>query len=119
MSSSSSTPRYKLSQKWARIRRRKGKDGPTTQGAVARLLQSVIFDEIDLTDLSVAECSTKNENHSFQVSILLLINTIRVSIFIFQCCAKKNISVNIIASHRCQLQKLRLDFRFKTLNYHL
>uniref|UniRef100_K1QXV0 diacylglycerol kinase (ATP) n=1 Tax=Magallana gigas TaxID=29159 RepID=K1QXV0_MAGGI len=29
--------------------------------------QSVIFDEIELTDLSVAECSTKNINHSFQV----------------------------------------------------
>ncbi|CAI9736844.1 diacylglycerol kinase delta-like isoform X2 [Octopus vulgaris] len=26
-----------------------------------------IFDEIDLSDLSVAECSTKNINHSFQV----------------------------------------------------
>lgn len=33
--------------------------------------QSVIFDEIELTDLSVAECSTKNINHSFQVSLLL------------------------------------------------
>lgn len=32
------------------------------------LLQSIIFDEIELTDLSVAECSTKNINHSFQVS---------------------------------------------------
>ena len=29
--------------------------------------QSVIFDEIGLTELSVAECSTKNANHSFQV----------------------------------------------------
>ena len=29
--------------------------------------QSVIFDEISLPDLSVAECSTKNANHSFQV----------------------------------------------------
>ncbi|KAK8725321.1 hypothetical protein OTU49_010814, partial [Cherax quadricarinatus] len=28
--------------------------------------RSVIFDEIHLTDLSVAECSTKNVNHSFQ-----------------------------------------------------
>ncbi|KAK3094795.1 hypothetical protein FSP39_006352 [Pinctada imbricata] len=27
----------------------------------------LIFDEIELTDLSVAECSTKNINHSFQV----------------------------------------------------
>nr|CAD7428921.1 unnamed protein product [Timema monikensis] len=28
--------------------------------------QAVIFDEIDLTDLSFAECSIKNVNHSFQ-----------------------------------------------------
>ncbi|XP_063598008.1 uncharacterized protein LOC134774613 [Penaeus indicus] len=28
--------------------------------------KSVIFDEIELSDLSVAECSTKNVNHSFQ-----------------------------------------------------
>ena len=34
------------------------------------LLQSVIFDEIALPDLSVAECSTKNVNHSFQVTAL-------------------------------------------------
>ncbi|KAJ8961586.1 hypothetical protein NQ317_013064 [Molorchus minor] len=31
------------------------------------LLQAVIFDEIELTDLCLAECSTKNVNHSFQV----------------------------------------------------
>ena len=31
------------------------------------LTQSVIFDEIALTELSVAECSTKNANHSLQV----------------------------------------------------
>lgn len=30
-------------------------------------IQSVIFDEISLPDLSVAECSIKNANHSFQV----------------------------------------------------
>ncbi|XP_067143184.1 diacylglycerol kinase delta isoform X2 [Centruroides vittatus] len=29
--------------------------------------KSVIFEEIDLTDLSIAECSTKNVNHSFQL----------------------------------------------------
>ncbi|XP_064455539.1 diacylglycerol kinase eta-like [Ornithodoros turicata] len=29
--------------------------------------KSVIFEEIDLTELSVAECSTKNANHSFQI----------------------------------------------------
>ncbi|XP_050417388.1 diacylglycerol kinase delta isoform X2 [Patella vulgata] len=29
--------------------------------------KSLVFDEIDLTNLSVAECSTKNINHSFQV----------------------------------------------------
>ena len=33
--------------------------------------QSSIFDEIELTDLSVAECSTKNINHSFQVRTLV------------------------------------------------
>nr|XP_022287677.1 diacylglycerol kinase delta-like isoform X7 [Crassostrea virginica] len=33
----------------------------------AKDTKSVIFDEIELTDLSVAECSTKNINHSFQV----------------------------------------------------
>ncbi|GAB6019773.1 hypothetical protein CHUAL_001321 [Chamberlinius hualienensis] len=33
----------------------------------AKDTKSVIFDEIDLNDLSVAECSTKNVNHSFQV----------------------------------------------------
>ncbi|KAM7301569.1 putative diacylglycerol kinase [Ixodes scapularis] len=32
-------------------------------------MQSVIFEEIDLTELSVAECSTKNANHSFQVCV--------------------------------------------------
>ncbi|PSN40119.1 hypothetical protein C0J52_19377 [Blattella germanica] len=31
------------------------------------VLQAVIFDEIDLTDLTFAECSIKNVNHSFQV----------------------------------------------------
>lgn len=35
--------------------------------------QSVIFDEIGLPDLSVAECSTKNANHSFQVNITYII----------------------------------------------
>ncbi|XP_076311305.1 diacylglycerol kinase delta-like isoform X2 [Tachypleus tridentatus] len=29
--------------------------------------KSVIFEEVDLTDLSIAECSTKNVNHSFQL----------------------------------------------------
>ncbi|XP_014665282.1 PREDICTED: diacylglycerol kinase delta-like [Priapulus caudatus] len=29
--------------------------------------KSVVFDEVDLTDLSVAECSTKNANNSFTV----------------------------------------------------
>ncbi|XP_052783557.1 diacylglycerol kinase delta-like isoform X2 [Mya arenaria] len=33
----------------------------------AKDTKSSIFDEIELTDLSVAECSTKNINHSFQV----------------------------------------------------
>ncbi|XP_046342840.1 diacylglycerol kinase delta-like isoform X3 [Haliotis rufescens] len=33
----------------------------------AKDTKSLIFDEIDLTNLSVAECSTKNINHSFQV----------------------------------------------------
>lgn len=33
----------------------------------AKDTKSVIFDEISLPDLSVAECSTKNANHSFQV----------------------------------------------------
>ncbi|XP_062576598.1 diacylglycerol kinase delta-like [Saccostrea cucullata] len=33
----------------------------------AKDTKSAIFDEIELTDLSVAECSTKNINHSFQV----------------------------------------------------
>ena len=35
-------------------------------------LQSIIFDEIELVDLSVAECSTKNVNHSFQVNFNLI-----------------------------------------------
>lgn len=30
--------------------------------------QSIIFDEVDLTDASVAESSTKNVNNSFTVS---------------------------------------------------
>ncbi|XP_069681666.1 diacylglycerol kinase eta isoform X7 [Periplaneta americana] len=33
----------------------------------AKDTKAVIFDEIDLTDLSFAECSIKNVNHSFQV----------------------------------------------------
>nr|CAD7256226.1 unnamed protein product [Timema shepardi] len=33
-----------------------------------REVKAVIFDEIDLTDLSFAECSIKNVNHSFQIS---------------------------------------------------
>nr|CAD7405484.1 unnamed protein product [Timema cristinae] len=33
-------------------------------------VKAVIFDEIDLTDLSFAECSIKNVNHSFQLCIL-------------------------------------------------
>jgi hypothetical protein len=36
------------------------------------ILQAVIFDEIDLIDLSCAECSIKNVNHCFQVSPVLL-----------------------------------------------
>lgn len=35
-------------------------------------LQSALYDDIDLSNLSVAECSTKNINHSFQVSALSL-----------------------------------------------
>ncbi|CAH1114296.1 unnamed protein product, partial [Psylliodes chrysocephalus] len=35
--------------------------------AVFLYFQAVIFDEIELTDLCLAECSTKNVNHSFQV----------------------------------------------------
>lgn len=31
--------------------------------------QSIIFDEVDLTDASVAESSTKNVNNSFTVSL--------------------------------------------------
>lgn len=34
-------------------------------------LQSIIFDEVDLTDASVAESSTKNVNNSFTVGLLL------------------------------------------------
>nr|XP_008191096.1 PREDICTED: diacylglycerol kinase eta [Tribolium castaneum] len=33
----------------------------------AKDTKAVIFDEIELTDLCLAECSTKNVNHSFQV----------------------------------------------------
>lgn len=33
----------------------------------AKDTKSVIFEEVDLTELSVAECSTKNANHSFQI----------------------------------------------------
>eukprot|EP00058_Branchiostoma_floridae_P018009 XP_002603498.1 hypothetical protein BRAFLDRAFT_220050 [Branchiostoma floridae] len=33
----------------------------------AKEAKSLLFDEIDLTDVSVAECSTKNVNNSFQV----------------------------------------------------
>lgn len=36
------------------------------------VLQAVIFDEIDLIDLSFAECSIKNVNHCFQVRPVLL-----------------------------------------------
>lgn len=32
-------------------------------------LQSIIFDEVDLTDASVAESSTKNVNNSFTVRL--------------------------------------------------
>ena len=37
--------------------------------AVPVLVQSIIFDEVDLTDASVAESSTKNVNNSFTVSL--------------------------------------------------
>ena len=30
--------------------------------------QDAVFNEIELTDLTLAECSIKNANHSFQVS---------------------------------------------------
>jgi len=36
------------------------------------VLQAVIFDEIELIDLSFAECSIKNVNHCFQVRPVLL-----------------------------------------------
>lgn len=38
-----------------------------TLGRLLRL-QSLIFDEVDLSDASVAETSTKNINNSFTVS---------------------------------------------------
>lgn len=40
------------------------------------MLQAVIFDEIELADLCLAECSIKNVNHSFQVTILQILNYI-------------------------------------------
>ena len=40
----------------------------TDPGACASL-QSIIFDEVDLTDASVAESSTKNVNNSFTVRL--------------------------------------------------
>ena len=46
--------------------------------------QSVIFDEIELTDLSVAECSTKNINHSFQVSAFGGVD-LMMTIFLLTC----------------------------------
>ena len=46
--------------------------------------QSVIFDEIELTDLSVAECSTKNINHSFQVSAFGGVDSM-MKIFLLTC----------------------------------
>lgn len=38
--------------------------------------QSIIFDEVDLTDASVAESSTKNVNNSFTVSTHALSNVL-------------------------------------------
>lgn len=37
------------------------------QKNISFYFQSAIFEEVDLTDLSIAECSIKNVNHSFQV----------------------------------------------------
>jgi hypothetical protein len=44
------------------------------------VLQAVIFDEIDLSDLSFAECSIKNVNHSFQVSPAILQNPLKLTV---------------------------------------
>lgn len=41
---------------------------PTLCVCVCVCAQSIIFDEVDLTDASVAESSTKNVNNSFTVS---------------------------------------------------
>lgn len=57
-------------------------------------LQSVIFDEINLPDLSVAECSTKNANHSFQVKI-------------DSGCIRKFIAFPIVWPRRCALPAMR------------
>ena len=47
------------------------------------VLQAVIFDEIDLIDLSFAECSIKNVNHCFQVRPVPM-NTLCPSIAVHQ-----------------------------------
>lgn len=44
-------------------------------GAVC--VQSIIFDEVDLTDASVAESSTKNVNNSFTVGPALVLQAAR------------------------------------------
>uniref|UniRef100_A0ACB8FA70 Uncharacterized protein n=1 Tax=Sphaerodactylus townsendi TaxID=933632 RepID=A0ACB8FA70_9SAUR len=37
----------------------------------AKTAKSIIFDEVDLTDASVAESSTKNVNNSFTIKVLI------------------------------------------------
>uniref|UniRef100_A0A1A9VW99 Uncharacterized protein n=1 Tax=Glossina austeni TaxID=7395 RepID=A0A1A9VW99_GLOAU len=38
-------------------------------GKVITFVTSDVFDEIDLSDVCTAECSIKNVNHSFQISV--------------------------------------------------
>lgn len=46
-----------------------GVAGAHTDCGACVSLQSIIFDEVDLTDASVAESSTKNVNNSFTVRL--------------------------------------------------
>lgn len=45
--------------------------------------QPEVFDEIDLLNLCLCECSTKNQNHSFQVSFLHIDDSMKMKFFYF------------------------------------
>jgi hypothetical protein len=73
-------------------------------------LQAVIFDEIDLSDVSFAECSVKNANHSFQVR-----QTLKNPVYVcpFQHAIRKLIGLLVFA-RGCGINTCGL-FRFRII----